>query len=159
MRRERQESFPDEAGKGSLISNQEVEMRLLLWFAGPSFFLSSGDRIAGKVPELQQKCEVPFRSSRGNVRFARICLSIKGPHLSCTASIRFGSGAASPELRLWAGAQRCRARPKPPVHFSDGRRALPNPRFSGTLARRLRSQPPGVGGYRPHPQPQGAWCS
>lgn len=53
-------------------------MRLLLWFAGPSFFLSSGDRIAGEVPELQQKCEGPFRSFRRIVRFARMCLSVKG---------------------------------------------------------------------------------
>ena len=39
MRRECQECFPDQAGKGSLISSYEAETGLLWMWAGPSFFL------------------------------------------------------------------------------------------------------------------------
>ena len=39
MRRERWECFPDQAGKGSLISSYEAETGLLWMWAGPSFFL------------------------------------------------------------------------------------------------------------------------
>ena len=39
MRREPWECFPDQAGKGSLISSYEAETGLLWMWAGPSFFL------------------------------------------------------------------------------------------------------------------------
>ena len=65
MRRERRESFPDEAGKGSLISNYEAEMGLLWMWAGPPCFLSSEDGCVGELLELQQGCEGPFGSSTG----------------------------------------------------------------------------------------------
>ena len=39
MRRERWECFPDQAGKGSLISSYEAETGLLWMLAGPSSFL------------------------------------------------------------------------------------------------------------------------
>ena len=65
MRRERRESFPDEAGKGSLISNYEAEMGLLWMWAGPPCFLSSEDGFVGELLELQQGCEGPFGSSTG----------------------------------------------------------------------------------------------
>ena len=65
MRRERRESFPDEAGKGSLISNYEAEMGLLWMWAGLSSFLSNGDGCVGELLELQQGCEGPFGSSTG----------------------------------------------------------------------------------------------
>ena len=41
MRRERRESFPEEAGKGTLISSYKAETGLLLMLEGPSVFLSS----------------------------------------------------------------------------------------------------------------------
>ena len=65
MRREWRESFPDEAGKGSLISNYEAEMGLLWMWAGPPCFLSSEDGFVGELLELQQGCEGPFGSSTG----------------------------------------------------------------------------------------------
>ena len=65
MRRERQEFFPDQAGKGSLISSYEAETVLLWMWAGPSCFLSSGDGCVGELLELQQGCEGTFGSSRG----------------------------------------------------------------------------------------------
>ena len=65
MRRKCQESFPNEAGQGTLISSYEVETGLLLMLAGPSVFLWSGDGYVGELLELQQGCEGPFGSSRG----------------------------------------------------------------------------------------------
>ena len=65
MWREWRESFPDEAGKGSLISNYEAEMGLLWMWAGPPCFLSSEDGFVGELLELQQGCEGPFGSSTG----------------------------------------------------------------------------------------------
>ena len=53
MRRERREFFPDQAGKGSLISSYEVETGLLWMWAGPSGFLSSGDGYVGELLELK----------------------------------------------------------------------------------------------------------
>ena len=67
MRQESRESFPDEAGKGTLISSYEEETGLLLMWAGPSGFLSSGGGYVGELLELQQGCEGPFGSSRGKV--------------------------------------------------------------------------------------------
>ena len=58
---ERQEFFPEHAGKGSLLSSSEAETGLLWMWAGLSCFLSSGD---GYVRELQQGCEEPFGRSR-----------------------------------------------------------------------------------------------
>ena len=64
VRWERREFFPDQAGKGSLISCYEAETGLLLMWAGPSCFLYSGDGDVGEHPELQQGCEGPFEISR-----------------------------------------------------------------------------------------------
>ena len=60
MRRERQEFFPEQAGKGYLISSYEVETGLLWMWEGTSCFLWSGDGYVGQVPELQQGCEGPL---------------------------------------------------------------------------------------------------
>ena len=60
MRRERREFFPDQAGKGSLLSSYEAESGLLWMGAGPSCFLSSGDGYVGELLELQQGCEGPL---------------------------------------------------------------------------------------------------
>ena len=65
MRRERRQSFPDEAGKGSLISSYEAETGLLWMWAGSASFLSCEDGFVGELLELQQGCERPFGSSRG----------------------------------------------------------------------------------------------
>ena len=65
MGRERREFFPDQAGKGSVISRSEAETGLLGMWAGLSCFLSSGDGYVGELLELQQGCEGPFGSSRG----------------------------------------------------------------------------------------------
>ena len=43
MRREPQESFPNEAGKGTLILSYVVETGLLLMLPGPLVFLSMAD--------------------------------------------------------------------------------------------------------------------
>ena len=67
LRRERQDFFPDHAGKGSLLSSSEVEMGLLWMWPGLSCFLSSGDGYVGELLELQQGCEGPFGSFRGQV--------------------------------------------------------------------------------------------
>ena len=67
MRQERQEFFPYQAGKGSLLSSKEAEKGLLWMWAGLSCFLSSGDGYVGELLELQQGCEGPFGSSRGQV--------------------------------------------------------------------------------------------
>ena len=65
MRQERQEFFPDYAGKGSLLSSQEAKTGLLWMWAGLSCFISSGDGYVGELLELHQGCEGPFGSSRG----------------------------------------------------------------------------------------------
>ena len=62
MRREWRESFPYEAGKGSLISSYEAETGLLWIWPGPACFLSSEDGFVGELLELQQVCEGPFES-------------------------------------------------------------------------------------------------
>ena len=64
MRWECREFFPDNTGKGSLLSSLEVETGLLWMWAGLSCFLSSGDGYVGELLELQQGCEGPFGSSR-----------------------------------------------------------------------------------------------
>ena len=67
MQREHGEFFPDHAGKGSLLLSYEAETGLLWMWAGLSFFLSTGDGYVGELLELQQGCEGPFGSSRGQV--------------------------------------------------------------------------------------------
>ena len=64
MRWERREYFPDHAVKESLLSSYEAETGLLWIWAGLSCFLWSGDGNVGELPELQQRCEGPFGSSR-----------------------------------------------------------------------------------------------
>ena len=53
MRRERQEFFPEHAGKGSLLSSYEAETGLLWMWAGLSCFLLSEDGYVGELFELQ----------------------------------------------------------------------------------------------------------
>ena len=53
MRRERQEFFPDHAGKGSLLSSYEAESGLLWMWAGLSWFLWNGDVCVAELLELQ----------------------------------------------------------------------------------------------------------
>ena len=65
MRRKRREFFPDNAGKGSLLSNYEADKGLFWMWAGLSCLLSSGDGYVGELLELQQECEAPFGISRG----------------------------------------------------------------------------------------------
>ena len=67
MRPERREFFPDHAGKGFHLSIYEAETGLLWMWAGLSCFLSSEDGYVGELLELQQGCEGPFGSSRGQV--------------------------------------------------------------------------------------------
>ena len=67
MRPERREFFPDNAGNGFLLSIYEAETGLLRMWAGLSCFLSSGEGYVGELLELQQGCEGPFGSSRGQV--------------------------------------------------------------------------------------------
>ena len=74
MRQEHREVFPDQAGKGSLISSYEAETGLLWMWAGPSCFLSSGMGMSGnflsyskcvkvhlEVPEVS--CDLPREAS------------------------------------------------------------------------------------------------
>ena len=61
MRRERREFFPDQAGKGSLLSSYEAETVLLWMWAELSCFLSSRDGYVGELLELQQGCEGPLK--------------------------------------------------------------------------------------------------
>ena len=65
MRWERQEFFPHDAAKGSLLSSSEAETGLLWMWADLWCFLSSGDGYVGELLELQKGCEEPFGSSRG----------------------------------------------------------------------------------------------
>ena len=67
MRPELREFFPDNAGKGFHLSIYEAETGFLRMWAGLSFFLSSGEGYVGELLELQQGCEGPFGSSRGQV--------------------------------------------------------------------------------------------
>ena len=67
MRWECREFFPDQAGKGSLISRYEPETELLRMWPGPSCFLLSGYGCVGELLELQLDCERLFGSSRGHV--------------------------------------------------------------------------------------------
>ena len=67
MRQEHRDFFPDDEGKGSLLSSYEAETGLLWMWAGLSCFLSSGDGYVGELLELQQGCEGPFVSSRGKM--------------------------------------------------------------------------------------------
>ena len=64
MRREGREFFPDQAGKGSLVSSYEAETGLLWMWAELSCFLSSGDGYVRELLELQEGCEGPFGNSR-----------------------------------------------------------------------------------------------
>ena len=57
MQRERQELFPDQAGKKSLLWSYEAETGLLWMWAGSSCFTSSVDGYVGELLELQQGCE------------------------------------------------------------------------------------------------------
>ena len=65
MRRECREFFPEQAGKGSLISSYKEEKGLLWMCKGRSWFLSSGQGYVGELLELQQGCEGPYGSSKG----------------------------------------------------------------------------------------------
>ena len=65
MRWECRKFFPEQAGKGSLMSSCEAETGLLWKRAGPSCFLSSGDGYVGELLDLQLGCEGHFRHSRG----------------------------------------------------------------------------------------------
>ena len=67
MRRERREFFPNHAAKASHLSSYEVETGLIWMWAGLSCFLSSGEGYVVELLELQQRCEGPFGSSRGQV--------------------------------------------------------------------------------------------
>ena len=49
--------FPEDAGKGFLLSSYEAESGILWMWAGLSCFLSSGDGYVGELLELQQGCE------------------------------------------------------------------------------------------------------
>ena len=60
MRRECPEFFPDQAGKGSLISSYEAETGLLWMWAGPSCFLPSVNGYVRVLRELKQVCEGHF---------------------------------------------------------------------------------------------------
>ncbi|KAI4563998.1 hypothetical protein MJT46_009796 [Ovis ammon polii x Ovis aries] len=80
MRRERREFFPYETGKGSLISRYEAETGLPWMSAGPSCFLSSGDRCernaGNSFPTKQGKdptsrATKQKRGSSGGVRHLR----------------------------------------------------------------------------------------
>ena len=62
---EHREFFPDHAGKGSLLSNEEAETGILWMWAGLAYFLWSGDGYVGELLELQQGCEGPAGISRG----------------------------------------------------------------------------------------------
>ena len=64
MQWERREFFPDNAGKGSVLSSKEAETGLLWMWAGLSCFLSSGVGYVVELLELQHGCEGPFGSSR-----------------------------------------------------------------------------------------------
>ena len=57
MRWQCRKFFPEQAGKGSLISSYEAETGLLWLWAAPSSVLSSGDGYVGELLELQQGCE------------------------------------------------------------------------------------------------------
>ena len=67
MRWECREFFPDQSGKGSLISSYEPEKELLWMWPGHSCFLLSGDGYVGELLEFQHDCERLFGSSRGHV--------------------------------------------------------------------------------------------
>ena len=70
MGRECQESFPNEAGKGTLISSYKAETGLLWMLEGPSVFLSSGGEYVGnflsctkvlkdRLEAEQRRCDLP----------------------------------------------------------------------------------------------------
>ena len=86
MRWECREFFPEQAGKGSLISSYESETGFLWIWPGPSCFLLSGDGYVGELLELQHGCERLFGSSRGQVCLASRHLSGNGPHLHVLSS-------------------------------------------------------------------------
>ena len=54
MRQEHRDFFPDDEGKGSLLSSYAAELGLLWIWAERSCFLSSGDAYVGELLELQQ---------------------------------------------------------------------------------------------------------
>ncbi|KAI4555753.1 hypothetical protein MJT46_014376 [Ovis ammon polii x Ovis aries] len=101
MRRERQECFPDQAGKGSHISSYEVETGLLWMWAGPSCFLSSGDRCDGNAQDslpnkqrmdLSSRTTRRKRSSSGCGRdpraSSRVERGMSGNFLSCNKGVK-----------------------------------------------------------------------
>ena len=85
MRRERRESFPDHAGKGSLLFSYEAETGLLWMWAGLSCFLSSGDGYVGELLELQQWLKNPWM-------FQRLGVTILETPQRKWASTRLGTG-------------------------------------------------------------------
>ena len=60
MGRERREFFPDQAGKGSVISRSEAETGLLWMWAGPSCFLWSGDGMSGNFLSFSKAVKEPL---------------------------------------------------------------------------------------------------
>ena len=76
--------FPTKQGKGPSSLDEEGKQSSSLVVAGPSVFLSSGDRYVGTLLELHQGCQGPFRGSRGKIGFLSRHRSGKGPHLALT---------------------------------------------------------------------------
>ena len=60
MRRERWESFPNEAGNRPHLELRRGKQGTSGVVAGLTVFLSSGDRYVGELLELQQGCERPL---------------------------------------------------------------------------------------------------
>ena len=114
MRRDRREFFLDHTGNESLLWNYEAETGLLWMWVGLSRFLSSGDGYVGELLELQQGCEGPYRSSRGEVRLASRRLSGNGTHLA-------RRGEPPGFSRVAAGALEIRWGPQGPALVASGK--------------------------------------
>ena len=66
LRLEPQDSFPEEAGKRTLLSGGGGKTGAILIVAGPSVLLS-GDRYVVNLLELPQGYLVPIQDSRGKL--------------------------------------------------------------------------------------------
>ena len=78
MRRESRESFPEEAGNGTLISSYEAETGLLLMLAGCSVFLSSGDGMSGNFLSCSKGVKDPFEVQERRCDFLQGASAEKG---------------------------------------------------------------------------------
>ena len=97
-----------------LISSYEAEMGLLLMLAGPSFFLSSGDRYVRELLECSKGVKDPFEVQEGRCDQPRDASAEKG-------LISPGGENLLDFLQLWQVPHELRRGPQGPALVASGK--------------------------------------